>query len=466
MRAAVEWGGPVIPVYIWAPEEERDWPPGAASRWWLHYSLDLLGHQIQERGSRLLLLRGPTLDALRRLARDTGADAVYWNRRYEPDAIERDTKVKASLRESGLTVRSFNASLLFEPWEIQTKSGGPYKVFTPFWKACLRQAKPPAPLAAPKRLSQPPMKTRLEEVLSAWRLDRNIEATGTFKRTWKPGTKTARQVLTRFLNGTVAEYPSIRDRPDLDGTSRLSPYLHFGEISPRHIWHEAHNHLAVQHEESWPTGMEAFLRQLVWREFAYHLLFHFPETVTNPLRPEFQYFPWKRNTRTLQAWQDGLTGYPLVDAGMRELRDTGTMHNRVRMVAASFLVKDLLIPWQEGAAWFWDRLIDADLANNTLGWQWTAGCGADAAPFFRIFNPMTQGDKFDPDGSYTRRWVPEIAGLPNRWLQKPWEASQSVRREAGVELGRTYPMPIVNHADARDRALNAYKGMKGGMSSR
>ena len=406
LRAAVERGGPVIAVYIWDPEEDGKWAPGAASRMWLGHSLRSLDRHLQKNASRLHLLRGPSLETLHQLANETGADTVFWNRCYEPHAIARDRKIEESLKEAGLTVKSFNASLLFEPWEIQTKSGGPYKVFTPFWKACLRKGVQRDPLPAPGKIPSLSRKIQLQE-LDVLQLQLNQNSIPELR--WNPGTESAHQLLSDFLDRTVAEYPDLRDRPDLDGTSRLSPHLHFGEISPHQIWHETRIRLTAQKGKSMQAGAEAFLRQIVWREFAFHLLFHFPETADCPLRPEFKKFPWRRNKKQLQAWRDGQTGYPFIDAGMRELLNTGTMHNRVRMAAASFLVKDLTIPWQEGAAWFWQRLADADLANNTLGWQWTAGCGADAAPFFRIFNPITQGEKFDPKGMYTRRWVPEIA---------------------------------------------------------
>jgi deoxyribodipyrimidine photo-lyase len=400
LDAAVQRGGPVVPVFIWAPDEEGDWPPGAASRWWLHQSLEKFDAALRERGSRLIIRRGPSLAALRTLIKETGAETVFWNRRYEPALIERDKAVKAAV-----PAESFNSALLYEPWELK-----PYKVFTPFWRACGTLAEPPEPRPAPRALPAPakwPASLKLDEL----KLLPKINWADGFREVWQPGEDGARAQLKRFAAGPVARYASDRDRPDLVGTSRLSPHLHFGEVSPRQVWHAA-------------TRAE-YRRQLGWREFAHHLLFHFPQTPTVPLRPDFEKFPWSKDGAGLEEWKRGRTGFPLVDAGMRELWTTGWMHNRVRMVTASFLVKDLLIPWQEGARWFWDTLVDADLANNTLGWQWVAGCGADAAPFFRIFNPAMQAEKFDPQGAYVRRWVPAPVA------------------------------PIVDHGAARERALEA-----------
>jgi deoxyribodipyrimidine photo-lyase len=412
LNAAVSAGGPVIPAFIWAPDEESPWAPGAASRWWLHQSLGALGASLRARGSRLILRRGPTLETLRVLMNQTGADCVFFNRRYEPALIARDKMI-----ESALTTRAFKSALLFEPAELK-----PYRVFTPFWKACLaRQEEIGAAEAAPSKFPAPakwPPSLQLEEL----RLLPKTNWAAGFGEVWQPGEAGARRQLLRFRRAALTGYPGARNRPDMAGTSRLSPHLHFGEVSPRQVWRAT-------------TGQEAYRRQLIWREFAHHLLFHFPHTAAAPLRPEFENFPWRRDESALRAWQRGRTGYWLVDAGMRQLWATGWMHNRARMIAASFLVKDLLISWQEGARWFWDTLVDADLANNTLGWQWAAGCGADAVPFFRIFNPVIQAAKFDPDSAYARRWIPE--------------------------LGTTdYPPPIVNHAEARRRALLALARMR------
>jgi deoxyribodipyrimidine photo-lyase len=412
LAAAVERGAPIIPVYIWAPEEEGSWAPGAASKWWLHHSLAALSAELEKRGSRLLVRRGPTEETLLRLTVETGAGAVLWNRRYEPAAVARDSRVKASLRAQGLLAESFNGSLLFEPWTIANQAGQPFRVFTAFWRACMSRNVAPPSKDGPKRLRSPEKWPHSLE-LSGLRLEPAIDWAGGLREVWQPGEAAARIQCKRFLDDASGEYESNRNRPDLAGTSRLSPHLHFGEISPGQIWRTVKD--------------ETYLRQIIWREFAHHLLFHHPESPDKPLRSEFAAFPWKRNAKLLKAWQRGKTGYPLVDAGMRELWHTGWMHNRVRMVVASFLVKHLLIGWQEGAAWFWDTLVDADLANNTLGWQWVAGCGADAAPYFRIFNPTIQAGKFDPDGAYVRRWAPGSSELT----------------------------PVVDHDEARRRALAA-----------
>lgn len=401
LHTAAERGEPIIPLYIWAPEEEGDWPPGAASRWWLHHSLVALDKSLRERGSRLIVRRGPSLETLRQLIQETRADLVVFNRRYEPALVARDRVVSATL-----PTESFNSALLIEPWDMK-----PYQVFTPFWKACLQKGFDAVPLPEP-RLKTPERWPKSLDLCELELLPKLDWAKGF---DWTPGEKGARANLERFTGEGVPSYAEDRNRPDRAGTSRLSPHLHFGEISPRQVW------------SALPSGAERYRAELGWREFAHHLLHNHPETPLKPLRAQFADFPWETDVGLLKAWQKGETGFELVDAGMKELWATGWMHNRVRMVAASFLVKDLLIPWQEGARWFWDTLVDADLANNTLGWQWTAGCGADAAPFFRVFNPDLQAEKFDPEGVYRRRWVKELA------------------------------FPIVDHGEARKRALAIYK---------
>jgi deoxyribodipyrimidine photo-lyase len=409
----------------------------------------------------LVVRRGPALAALRSLRAETGASAVFWNRRYEPAVRQRDTKLKMALRADGVEVRTFNASLLFEPWTVRTKAEKPFQVFTPFWKACLASTAPAPPLAVPRRLHGPARWPESVD-LDALDLQPAVDWASGLRETWHPGESGAQQQLERFVDAALLHYPNGRDRPAMALTSRLSPHLRFGEIGPRQVWQAVNASAFAEKLSGLLRGAEVYLRQLGWREFAYHLLFHFPHTAELPLRPEFQHFPWDEDERSLRAWQRGRTGYPIVDAGMRELWATGWMHNRVRMVAPSFLVKDLLLPWQSGAAWFWDTLVDADLANNTLGWQWTAGCGADAAPYFRIFNPISQGEKFDPAGEYVKRWVPELAGLPAQWIHKPWQAPPSVLAAAEVAIGRTYPAPIIDHAAARRRALAALASIKKG----
>ncbi len=452
--AAILRGGPTLPVFLWSPEEEAPWEPGEASRWWLHQSLRALDESLRALGSRLLLRRGPSGAALLALARETGAKAVLWNRRYEPAVIARDARIKDELRAAGLEAASFNSALLHEPWTIHNQSGKPFQVFTPFWRHCLTHPDPAPPAVAPAKLAVPaawPASAPLETL----ELEPRLPWAGGLRAAWQPGETGAQRQLGRFLQTALASYTDGRNRPDLTGTSRLSPHLHFGEISPRQVWHAL-----ASRAQSTAWRSSQFLAEVGWREFAHHQLYHFPHTPTEPLRPEFKKFPWHTDAALLRAWQKGCTGYPIVDAGLRELWTTGWMHNRVRMIVASFLVKDLLISWQEGARWFWDTLVDADLAQNTLGWQWTAGCGADAAPYFRVFNPITQGEKFDPTGAYVRRWCPELARLPNACLHQPHRAPSDLLRAAGVELGRSYPAPIVNHATAREVALEAFSRLK------
>lgn len=436
----------MVPVFIHDPESEGEWRSGEASNWWLHHSLERLDEDLRAVGSRLIVRQGDSLKELRSIARETGADAVFWNRRYEPLVIERDTRIKEALSTKGLETQSFNGALLHEPWTIRNKAGKPFRVFTPYWRTCVRMDVD-APLPRPRKIKAPKKWPRSNELDLLPRLN---WAEG-FK-VWTPGEKGATTNLKRFLSTAFTDYGNGRDRPDRVGTSRLSPHLHFGEIGPRQIW------AAVSKCPGWRHSQ--FLAEIGWREFAHHLLYHFPATTNEPLRPEFKKFRWRKNAQALRAWQRGQTGYPIVDAGLRELWTTGWMHNRVRMIVASFLVKDLLIDWTEGAKWFWDTLVDADLASNTLGWQWTAGCGADAAPFFRIFNPTSQGEKFDGAGGYVRRWCPELKGLPDKWLHQPWNAPAHVLETAAIKLGGNYPEPIVNHSTARNVALDAYQRIK------
>jgi deoxyribodipyrimidine photo-lyase len=459
LAAAAAIGEPVIPVYILAPGEESGWSPGGASRWWLHGSLSKLHESLRAVGSSLCIRTSEnSLEALEELARQCGARRVLWNRRYEPAAIARDQKIKTALRKAGLETQSFNAALLHEPWTIQTRNGGPFQVFTAFWRACKAHEDPVEPKPSPIAL-RAPAKWPRSYPLGGLELRPARSWTSGLEAAWTPGSDAAHAHLEEFLRNGFDEYGSRRDRPAVRGTSRMSPHLHFGEIGPREIWHAARcAALARGRTSSWRDSQ--FLTEIGWREFAHHLLFHFPTTPEEPLRPNYRRFPWRSDAASLRAWQKGATGYPIVDAGMRELWRTGWMHNRVRMIVASFLVKDLLISWREGARWFWDTLVDADLANNTLGWQWTAGCGADAAPYFRVFNPLLQGEKFDPDGGYVRKWVPELAKLPNKWLHQPWAAPEQVVAQAGIILGKSYPQPIVDHARARERALDALASIK------
>ncbi len=461
LAAAAAGGAQVVPVYVLDEVSPGLRSLGGAAKWWLHGSLAALDAALVRLGPghalppRLVLRRGAAADVLAALARETGARAVYWNRRYGP-AAKVDARVEAVLRGAGVETASFNASALREPWEVRTGAGRPYKVFTPFWNACLALGEPAIPEPAPRRLTAfapAPASERLDD----WALRPTVpDWAGGLRAAWQPGEAGAVRRLAAFLEDGLTGYAEARDRPDLDGTARLSPHLRFGEIGPRQVWH------AVRTRAGDGPDAEAFLRELGWRDFALNLLHQQPDMDRAPLRPEFERFPWRDDTVGLRAWQRGGTGYPIVDAGMRALWHTGWMHNRVRMVVASFLVKDLRVDWRLGEAWFWDTLVDADAASNPVNWQWVAGCGADAAPYFRIFNPVTQGRKFDPDGGYARRWVPELDALPARHVHAPWLAPRPALEQAGVRLGETYPAPIVDHAAARRAALDAFESLRGG----
>ncbi|QNN76691.1 deoxyribodipyrimidine photo-lyase [Pseudoxanthomonas mexicana] len=448
LRAALDQGFTPIPVYVHAPQEEGEWSPGAASLAWLHRSLTALDADLRSRGSRLLLRAGPSAPALQALVEQTGAVAVFWNRKYEPATQPRDASLKKRLREQGLQVESFNGCLLFEPWDLATQQGGPYKVFTPFWRSALAQRRAPATWDAPGAL--PAFEDALPgESLDAWRLAPALGWDAGFWKVWTPGEAGAREALEVFIDGALNGYRTDRDRPDRTGTSRLSPHLHFGEIAPWRITAELERARTAANS----ADMDGYIRELGWREFAYHLLHHFPQTTTQNLNPRFAHFDWaKVDPKALEAWQRGRTGVPIVDAGLRELWATGYMHNRVRMIVASYLTKHLRYHWLQGARWFWDTLVDADLANNTLGWQWTAGTGADAAPYFRVFNPVTQAEKFDPKGTYIAHWVPELAAVPVPLRFAPWEKPDVMSR-----IAPDYPRrPLVDLAEGREGALAAY----------
>ncbi|MEN8820838.1 MAG: deoxyribodipyrimidine photo-lyase [Abyssibacter sp.] len=457
LRAA-ESAERLVVLYIHAPEEDAPWPAGAASCWWLHHSLLALSQQLEAEGNRLVIRSGPSLNALRECIETTGAASVYWNRLYTPMARDRDRRIKTALRDQGIEARSFNAALLAEPWAVETRSGGPYRVFTPFWKSIRDGLRAAAPCPRPML---PPCPAMESEPLDALGLLPDRDWADGFAAHWTPGSGGAQQRLSDFLDTALQDYDSGRNRPDLDATSGLSPHLHFGEIGPRQIVAAVDAASSDDGRTRSAQQADKFLSEIAWREFAHHVLFHFPETLEQSMNPRFRHFEWAGRDSDLQAWQHGQTGIPIVDAGMRQLWHTGWMHNRVRMIVGSLLTKNLRQHWRKGAQWFWDTLVDADLANNTLGWQWIAGCGADAAPYFRIFNPVSQGEKFDPHGAYVRRWVPEIEGLPDAHLHAPWTAPAPVLRQAKLRLGRDYPAPIVDLKASRQDALDAYAKVKG-----
>ena len=447
--------GKIIPLFIL---DINDRELGGASKWWLHHSLSAL----QTKLGGLVLRRGDPLIILQSLLQKTGADGVYWNRGYEPHIIERDTEIKATLGADGFDIQSFNGSVVREPWELQTGSGGPYKVYTPFWKKNLAQGIP-EPIDAP--FIKLATLDNLSDNLEDWNLcPTNPNWAKDWEELWTPGETGATARLDAFLQEDVKGYGELRNRPDLPNISRLSPHIHFGEISPRQICQKAN--ARKSQISDYAKDVDKFIAEVGWRDFANHLLFYFPEIPTKNWKPAFDDYPWRESLDDLKAWQKGMTGYPMVDAGMRELWHTGYMHNRIRMLVGSFLVKHLQLHWSHGESWFWDTLLDADLANNTTSWQWISGSGADAAPYFRIFNPISQGLKFDPNGDYIRKWCPELSELPNNLIHRPHEATEMELRAAGIELGKTYPKPIVDHKQAREAALAGYEAVKSAQAAK
>ena len=454
LNAACETGQPVLPVYVLDDETPGPWRMGGASRWWLHHSLSVLARDLAEFGCPLILRRGPAPIVLQTLVAEIAATALYCTRAYEPWARDLETQ----LADAGVPIRRFAGSLLFEPEALRTKSNTPFRVFTPFWKACLAGTPPKPPMPPPETIAVPKSVPASEDLEDWGLLPTTPYWAGGLRESWLPGETRARARLANFLDGPVADYSDMRDRPDLVGTSRLSPHLHFGEVSPHQCWYAAQARIDAAPESA--KGAHAFQRELAWREFSYHLLFHWPTLPEAPFQPKFAAMRWADDPDSLRAWQQGRTGIPIVDAGMRELWQTGWMHNRVRMIVASLLVKNLQIDWRAGKAWFWDTLVDADLANNAASWQWVAGSGADAAPYFRIFNPVLQGRKFDPEGAYVQRFVPELGALPAKHIHAPWEAPDAILADAGVILDDTYPRPIVDLRASRQRALTAYNAMR------
>lgn len=439
----------VMPIYIL--DTDDSFKMGSASQWWLHHSLSSLNENL---GYNLNVYIGNPRHILFNIIKNNSINTVCWNRCYEPWRIANDLLIKSELKNLNIECKSFNGSLLWEPWEVLKQDKTPYKVFTPFYtRGCLQATLPRSPLPKPEKLELLRDPFNFETIENLGLLPK-IDWYKEMKRCWDIGEDSAQLKLTKFLDDGLKDYKENRNYPFKKNVSRLSPHLHFGEISPNQVWY------AVQSQglcQSWTKDSECFLSELGWREFSYYLLYHFPDLPNKNFQKKFDNFPWVDSSSFLKAWQRGQTGYPIVDAGMRELWQTGYMHNRVRMIVASFLVKNLLQHWHYGHDWFWDCLVDADLANNSASWQWVAGSGADAAPYFRIFNPVTQGEKFDPDGEYTRYFVPELKKLPNKYLFKPWLAPENVLRSAGIVLGETYPRPIVDLTISRTKALEAYK---------
>ena len=447
--------GEIFPVYILDDVAAGAWKMGGASRWWLHHALEDLNSSLD---GNLNLFKGDASKVLPDLAAKIGASAIYWNRCYEPWRISRDAEIKIVMKEHGLDVKSFCGSLLWEPWEVLKKDSTPYKVYTPYYRrGCLSLPSPRRPLSAPKNIQiykKSEHSLNLEELylMPIIKWDEKIT------NRWTVSEKAAQQRLDEFLLDELQDYRDGRNFPDKANVSRLSPYLHFGQISPNTAWFRALDASALITNEK---SLDTFLSELGWREFSYYLLYHFPHLPHKNLQSKFDAFPWpKTQDSILRLWKSGKTGYPLVDAGMRELYSTGYMHNRVRMVVGSFLVKNLLIHWHEGESWFWDCLVDADLASNSAGWQWIAGCGADAAPYFRIFNPITQSEKFDKQGNYIRRYVPELANMPDKFIHAPWLAPEHILKEAGIEIDVNYPAPVVDIKMSRALALEAFAQTK------
>ncbi|MFC1680556.1 cryptochrome/photolyase family protein [Pseudomonadota bacterium] len=459
MSMAIAEADQVTPIYLHCQQEEAPWVPGAASNWWLHHSLTDLQRNVRRLGLVLIIRDGDSSRVmLERLIADTGAAAVYWNRLYEPAVTERDSQVEEALSGAGIRVHTFNASLLNEPWEVATRENRPYKVFTPYYKSCRGGIRPERGLHAPPVRGSgnvsPPDSIAIERLgllpRGGW--------TDGLARDWTPGEAGAMSALDAFTGSEAPfHYPRDRDLPASAGVSRLSPHLHFGEVAPARVWFEVAQRAVIEKRE---FDAEPYLRQLVWRDFAHHLLYYFPHTATEEFNPRFGRFPWRRDPALFDAWSKGMTGIPLIDAGMRQLWQSGWMHNRVRMNVASFLTKHCLIDWRDGARWFWDTLVDADLANNTMGWQWAAGCGADAAPFFRIFNPVRQGEKFDPEGDYVRTWIPELSHLGANRIHKPWDGPDPAGSLSVAGQTEYYPSPIVDLARGRNDALEAYRSIR------
>ena len=456
LQAALANGSPILPLFVHS-SGGGDWQAGAASRVWRYQSLQKLDTTLRDRGSRLILRKGDPSDVIRSIAHETKATAVYATKHAAPPEEATSFEVQNLMAEMGVDYHLAEGELLYPAGSILSKSKTPYKVYGQFWKACLQAGSPELPQEAPASISAPefwPESSSIEEL----RLLPSEDWGGRIIDHWTPGEEGAKVALNRFLEEGLHDYEQMREIPSKRGTSFLSPHIAHGEIGIRRVWYELERMEASGYGNA--DDLTRFRAELGWREFSHHVLHFFQSSTTQPFNPRFTHFPWIDDAESLEAWRKGKTGYPIVDAGMRQLWEMGWMHNRVRMIVASFLTKHLLLPWQSGARWFWDTLVDADLSNNTMGWQWSAGTGADAAPYFRIFNPTAQGEKYDPEGEYVRRWVPELASLSSLWIHKPWEAPASELQKAGLELGSGYPRPIVDHAAARERALHAFQSLR------
>jgi deoxyribodipyrimidine photo-lyase len=452
-------------IYIFDPNPKHRRALGAASRWWLSSALKSLDEALQARGAHLLIFKGSEEKTLKNVIKFLNIKNIFWNRRYDYGDRTLDQSLKTSLKSDGLTVESFNSHLLYEPWEVVSKTGTPLKVFTPFWKAARLLKDPASPLPAPEKIKSMtwPKDAQFEPVSLS---DLHFEPTSPdwaqeMRTYWSPTEEGARNRLNDFLESSLKGYAENRDRPDYDSTSRLSPFLRFGQMSPRQIWHATQHAVETGDVVASSKDLEKFFAELGWREFSYHLLFNNPELATKNYNPKFDAFPWIEKPAACVKWRRGQTGYPIVDAGMRQLWALGWMHNRVRMICASFLIKHLLIDWRHGEDWFWDTLVDADPASNPASWQWVAGSGADAAPYFRIFNPIIQGQKFDPNGDYIRQWIPELRELPTQYIHAPWTTPETALKRSGITLGSHYPKPLVDHDVARAKALKAFEDLKG-----